>query len=253
MFRTVTLVLVLIIAGALGSVVKMLPPLPDSRIVGGVAVDISQHPHQLSFQTTGHICGASIISSKWAVTAAHCVGSAPSRYSLRAGNNNKDKGTRHSVKNIIRHPNYNSNTVDYDIALIEVNEPFVFGSTVKPVQLATAEPASGKVVTITGWGALREGGSTSPLLQQVSVPVVTRQQCKDAYSRMNDITVRMICAGVTQGGKDSCQGDSGGPLTSNGVLYGIVSWGYGCAKPKYPGVYTNVANLRSWIKENSGV
>ncbi|XP_078037024.1 trypsin-1-like [Augochlora pura] len=253
MIRTVCLVLTVLIAGALGSVLKMLPPLPDSRIVGGDPVDISKHPHQLSLQTTGHICGASIISSKWAVTAGHCVGSAASRYSLRAGNNDKNKGTRHTVKNIIRHPQYNSQTIDYDIALIEVNEPFKFSSSVKAVQLASAEPPSGKVVEVTGWGALREGGSTSALLQKVSIPIVDRKQCEDAYSRMNGITDRMICAGITQGGKDSCQGDSGGPLTSGGTLYGIVSWGYGCAKPKYPGVYTNVAKLRSWIKQNSGV
>lgn len=87
----------------------------------------------------------------------------------------------------------------------------------------------------------------------VTVPTVTRQKCQDAYGPQNPITDRMICAGITEGGKDSCQGDSGGPLTAHGVLQGLVSWGYGCARPKYPGVYTNVANLRSWIKETSGV
>lgn len=48
-------------------------PLPDTQIVGGTAADISQFPHQLSLQTTGHICGASVINSQWAITAAHCV------------------------------------------------------------------------------------------------------------------------------------------------------------------------------------
>ncbi|XP_076298253.1 trypsin-2-like [Lasioglossum baleicum] len=253
MLRTLCVIACLLIVGAFALEPKAGPPLLDNRIVGGAPVDIQKHPYQLSLQTSGHICGASIISSKWAVTAAHCVGSAPSRYSLKAGNNDKDKGVRHTVKNIIRHPQYNANTVDYDIALIEVNEPFVFSGSVKAVQLASAEPSTGKVVDITGWGAVREGGSTSSVLQKVSVPVVSRKECQDLYGRMNTISTRMICAGYTQGGKDSCQGDSGGPLTSGGTLYGIVSWGYGCAKPKYPGVYTNVASLRSWIKQNSGV
>lgn len=55
----------------------------------------------------------------------------------------------------------------------------------------------------------------------------------------------MICAGTP--GQDSCQGDSGGPLVVNGVQVGVVSWGYGCARPGYPGVYSNIANLRGFI------
>lgn len=100
---------------------------------------------------------------------------------------------------------------------------------------------------------LQQGGSTSARLMQVSIPIVDRAQCQKAYKNYNTITDRMICAGYTQGGKDSCQGDSGGPMVAQGTLYGIVSWGYKCAEPNYPGVYTNVAHLRSWIKSNSGV
>lgn len=63
----------------------------------------------------------------------------------------------------------------------------------------------------------------------------------------------MICAGLTQGGKDACQGDSGGPLVVNSVQVGVVSWGIGCAQAGYPGVYASVPNLRSWISSTTGV
>jgi trypsin len=63
----------------------------------------------------------------------------------------------------------------------------------------------------------------------------------------------MICAGVAGGGKDACQGDSGGPLVAGSQLVGIVSWGVGCAEADYPGVYSNIANLKSFVTENTGV
>jgi trypsin len=63
----------------------------------------------------------------------------------------------------------------------------------------------------------------------------------------------MICAAVTGGGKDACQGDSGGPLVVGGQLVGIVSWGVGCALADFPGVYSNVATLKSFVTEQTGV
>ncbi|XP_076748969.1 trypsin-1-like [Xylocopa sonorina] len=251
MFRSV--LLVVLIAGCLGAEVDVQRLLPDSQIVGGIPVDILNHPYQLSLQTSGHICGASIISTKWAITAAHCVGSPASRYTLRAGNTNKNLGTSYTLKSITKHPKYDSRTIDYDIALLEINGKIQLNDRAQPVRLPSREPSAGTMVNVTGWGTVQQGGSTTTNLMKVSVPIVSRKQCNDVYSSMNTITNQMICAGYTSGGKDACQGDSGGPLTANGVLYGIVSWGYGCAQPKYPGVYTNVASLRSWIKSISGV
>ncbi|XP_033218170.1 trypsin-2-like [Belonocnema kinseyi] len=241
-------VLAFLLVKSYGSIFKLSPRLPDHRIVGGERIDIRQHPYQLSLQTTSHLCGASVISEKWAVTAGHCVG-----YKLRAGSNSKYNGTTYNVRRIVRHPQFSLSGIDFDVAVIEVFEKFVLGDTVRPVKLPDREISTGTLVNITGWGNTGDGINDG-ILRQVSVPIVDHNLCKRAYKGINQITTRMICAGLLGvGGKDSCQGDSGGPLTVNGTLYGIVSWGLGCAQPNYPGVYSNVAELRPWIKNITGI
>ncbi|XP_011863819.1 PREDICTED: trypsin-1-like isoform X2 [Vollenhovia emeryi] len=222
----------------------------DPRTARGTVTDIQQHPYQLSLQRgLRHICGAVIISNKWVVTAAHCVGSPASAYGLRAGSNDKyDGGVYYPVKKIVRHPAYNFLTIDYDIALLEIDGEITFNDRAQPVKLPKRELEGGVMVNVTGWGAAEMGGKLSPVLMKVSLPIVSRKTCQNIYKRFRSITDRMICAGYMQGGQDACDGDSGGPLTADGVLYGIVSWGYQCAEPFHPGVYTNVADLLWWIK-----
>ena len=110
-------------------------------------------------------------------------------------------------------------------------------------------PTDGKHCWITGWGRLSSGGATPELLQQVSVPIVSRARCDKAYP--NKIHDSMICAGLDQGGIDSCQGDSGGPMVCETggryYLHGATSWGYGCAAKGKFGVYAKVKYLMSWI------
>merc|ERR1712025_1032563 len=97
-----------------------------------------------------------------------------------------------------------------------------------------------------------EGGSLASELMKVDVPVVSDDACRDSYGQ-NDIADSMIRAGLPQGGKDSCQGDSGGPFIAgepgSEELIGIVSWGIGCARKGYPGVYTEVSYFVDWIME----
>lgn len=92
------------------------------------------------------------------------------------------------------------------------------------------------------------------------IPVVSNDQCKQNYANFKTTVIdnRVLCAGYTTGGKDACQGDSGGPLMwgnfQNGnlmfYLIGVVSYGYKCAEPGYPGVYTRVTSFTDWIQAN---
>ena len=218
---------------------------------------IETYPYQISLQLSGrHNCGGSIISAHYVVTAGHCVEYDVIRLSIRAGTSQKQQGgSVHEVVEIIQHEEYYSNGYGVpinDIALLRVKEPFQFDDTRQPINLFNAgeESVAGVKSVITGWGNTGRGSPVQ--LQTVTVPIVTKDLCNEAYERYGGLPKGQICAayyGV--GGKDACQGDSGGPLAIDGRLAGIVSWGNGCAQAYYPGAYTEVAAYREWINDHA--
>merc|ERR1711935_911557 len=116
--------------------------------------------------------------------------------------------------------------------------------------------AVGRLMTTSGWGTLKSGGNIPDRLQKVEVPIQSNAECNKKYN--GDVKqTSMVCAGVPEGGKDSCQGDSGGPLFTkqDGQFYitGITSWGIGCARPGFYGVYARVSTYQNFICQNAGV
>jgi len=235
----------------------------DGKIVGGNPAVIGQLPYQVSIQKATaygpeHYCGGSIVAPQWILTAAHCAaGHVTSELTIAAGILNKNLSSgepsmqlRSGLKNQIFF-DYQTSSMMYDIALIKVTEPFEFNEFVQPIALPNqmqATPA-GSVSTVSGWGSTRESGPLSQELLVVEVPTLSLKQCQDLYFPLwYDVDPSMICAGVADGGLDACQGDSGGPLVVNNQLVGIVSWGYGCARPNVPGVYTQVSYYSDWVK-----
>ncbi|XP_048022345.1 ST14 transmembrane serine protease matriptase b [Megalobrama amblycephala] len=246
-------------------------PYKSSRIVGGKDSNEGEWPWQVSLhmKTQGHVCGASVISNRWLVTAAHCVQdnekfkySQPDQWEVYLGLLNQgetNKSTKRSVKRIISHPQYDHQSYDNDIALMELDSPVTLSQNIWPVCLpeATHDFPAGKSVWITGWGKLREElDDVASVLQKAEVRIINSTVCSKLMD--DGITPRMICAGVLSGGIDACQGDSGGPMTSvesNGRMFlaGVVSWGDGCGLRNRPGIYTRVTEYRSWIKQITGV
>ncbi|XP_040006077.1 transmembrane protease serine 2 [Xiphias gladius] len=234
---------------------------PSIRVVGGTEAVNGAWPWQVSLQINGqHICGGSIISPYWIVSAAHCFEkySNPRIWRVYSGDVSLFKmsfGVGKTVQKIISHDKFNTRNNDNDIALLKLDTPLTFTRTVKPVCL----PSIGVSVSaehqawITGWGALRSAGPVPDRLNQAQVTIYRRETCNSPQVLNGEVTHTMICAGKLQGGVDTCQGDSGGPLVVKGGntwwLAGDSSWGIGCALRNKPGVYGNVTYFSDWIHE----
>ncbi|XP_044126770.1 prothrombin-like [Bufo gargarizans] len=252
----------------------------QGRIVKGEDADPGSSPWQVMlFKKSPQelLCGASLISDRWVLTAAHCVFYPPwdknfttEDLLVRIGKHHRAKYERTTEKilqlqRIIIHQKYNwQENLDRDIALLQLKKPLTFTNYIHPVCLPTKDILqkflqSGYKGRVTGWGNLQEtwssGGPQLPsVLQQINLPLVEQETCK--ASTKIKVTDNMFCAGYSpEDGKrgDACEGDSGGPFvmkdfTSNRwYQMGIVSWGEGCDRDGKYGMYAHVYRFRRWL------
>jgi len=234
----------------------------ESRIVGGTKAPLGAWPSTVALLQTSKLnqgnfsaqfCGATLISSKWVLTAAHCVVdgspakqvSAASITALLDTSDLSFGGIKYDVKRIVVHPDYDQ-AGDADIALLELK----YDTGIRTIRVTGADVATAKLAMVVGWGAMDKDEEYFPeRLREVEVPVISRAVCENVYG--DEFTQNMFCAGYDAGGKDTCKSDSGGPLMviENGqyVQAGITSWGVGCALPGQYGVYTRLSRFKGWI------
>ncbi|XP_037092372.1 transmembrane protease serine 9-like isoform X4 [Pollicipes pollicipes] len=239
--------------------------LETDRIVGGQEATPGEFPWIAGiFKGRRQFCGGSLIDETHILTAAHCVAHMTSydvrRLVVRLGDHDistpdERSHEEYQVARIIRHKGFSDQTLHTDIALLTLTEPVKYRDHIRPVCMAEgSNNYTGNLVTVAGWGTLSEAGRQPDKLQKVDLKVWKNAECAASYgsSAPGGIISSMLCA--SRDGKDSCSGDSGGPLmiVEGGLVYqvGVVSWGIGCAKPEYPGVYTRVTSLRDWIERN---
>lgn len=222
----------------------------ETKIVGGSNADRGAYPFFVSWDG----CGASVIHDDLVLSAAHCdvPGSARTVVIAPYDLNDLDDATERTVVGKVAHPNYDDDaaTPAYDFIILKLDQPV----EQKPIRLNRSinNPSDGEDITVIGFGATSEGGGGSDILQEVKVQAVPHSTCVSQYG--NEIKREIhLCAGVSGGGKDSCQGDSGGPIFEfdNGtpVQVGVVSFGEGCARAGYAGVYARVSGVADWIDQ----
>jgi len=201
----------------------------------------------------------------------HCVyGDTPQTLKVIAGEHDRRTlSGREQIRNVIQIIVHEAYDTPYqfanDIALLKFQEPMELNEFVGVICVPPQGPnnyTTRDVLRVSGWGSTFSGGNLSHTLRFVDVPGLSQEECQRAYAQ-ETIDDGILCAGLPEGGKDSCQGDSGGPIVSLledeegsdgsvvvGCVAGIVSWGYGCALPGYPGVYTRTSHFTEWIAKH---
>ena len=238
-----------------------------SKIIGGTDATIADFPWQVYYESGNFMCGGSIISGNWIITAAHCTenddGSAipVSEMFVKAGATNPysvNEGKRYQVSEVIINENYNTRTLANDVALLRLKDP-VDVPNARPIKLVTADDARegatdpGVISWVTGWGLTDLSPDVLPyILQKVQLPIVSREQASTVWRSIPD---NFIMAGYRDAARDACNGDSGGPMvvpvSGEYRLAGITSWGSEDCDTY--SAYTEISAFEEWIRTKTGI
>ncbi|XP_050304374.1 serine protease snake-like [Anthonomus grandis grandis] len=270
---------------------KYLPKLfgPDNEegffhvaVVHGRKSLAKEYPHMAllgygdNLQDIEWLCGGSLISDKFILTAAHCI---TSRYGaptwVRLGEldteDTRDDADPKDFKVLrsIAHPDYKIQFVYHDIGILELDKTVKFTEYIRPACIYQGGDLSKyNMASASGWGTTSFGEKNSNHLRTANLVFVNHTKCNQFYRKSAKnmlprgiLDDSQICAGGNEG-KDTCQGDSGGPLqvikpeskkkkNTNGNCYdiiGITSFGSLCGLENIPGIYTRVSAYREWIE-----
>lgn len=243
-------------------------------IVGGETATPGQFPFMVAlnvqFSAGSYLCGASLLNSRWAITAAHCVETGFISCEVILGAHNISRVESGQIRynvpasRVTVHEKYNPLRFHNDIALIDLGRDIAFTDRIQPVNLvpksAIGTSFYGQSGIIVGWGSYNTPGSNissgiSDVPRYVATPIISNDDCKATYGTF--IESSNICTSGA-GGKSACNGDSGSPLTAvfNGrqVQVGVVSFGSGFqCDADVPQAYTRITEFISWVEQNSNV
>lgn len=236
--------------------IPLLADRPQARIIGGTQPARNDFRHIASVQTRSrHLCGGAIVGARWVITSGRCVVNLAvmDDVFVRTGTHTHSSGgVRHSVDNIVVHPQFVSGPRLNDIALIHTVTTIATNTHTHAIALPTSDVTSGQA-TFAGWGqADLEHRGRSPQLRALATTIVPAARCTTALASagLGQFLRRTnICTNAGEG-HGMCNGDLGSPLNVGDRLVGIASFGVTCATG-VPDVYTRVFSYVAWIRETA--
>ncbi|KAK2583861.1 hypothetical protein KPH14_001137 [Odynerus spinipes] len=244
-------------------------------IIGGVKAKSAEFPHMAAIgfgkneSNISWLCGGSIISETYILTAAHCLESRDNGPAIRVrvGMTNlsgfEESLQERKVARRIKHPDYRPPVKYHDLGLIELDYPLELNPRVRPACLEVNFQISERQAIASGFGRTAYNAqSGSNDLMKVQLNYISQEDCEKSYQfdlggryMPQGLISNLLCAGVMEGGKDTCQGDSGGPLQRvlaypycTYSIVGITSFGKFCAFKNSPAIYTRVSSYLDWIE-----
>jgi secreted trypsin-like serine protease len=224
---------------------------PVREVVGGNLAPAGRFPWMVRLSMG---CGGVLTAPGVVLTAGHCVTGTgrDGTVGVTAGSIDLKSGTAVKAQSVavIRAAGFQHETRGDDWALIKLNRKL----NLPVLALGQGGADERGPMTIIGWGQTSEGSlHQQNRLRYGTVPVVADKDCARAYRKVgvNLVEKEAICAGGL--GVDTCQGDSGGPMVHQTadhrfVQVGIVSFGLGCGRVGYPGVYSQISTFRAEIR-----
>ncbi|XP_058456873.1 collagenase-like [Malaya genurostris] len=207
----------------------------ESRIINGKNAELGQFPYQakLIIETDQGraLCGGSLLSDVWVLTAGHCVENARSiEVTLGAVDLNDQGNDGRTVLNsteYVRHPDYNPSTLANDVAVVKLPESVIFSDRIEPVNLPAGNSSYNRqLALVSGWGLTRDNGAPAQRLQYTTLTVIRNSECSLFYGPGTIRSTTLCCRGENR--QSTCNGDSGGPLVlynMNRTQIGVVSFG----------------------------